>query len=317
MKFTTTLILSMFTLLGQPYPTEQSVRRRLIRGVFIGAFVGLFLLVFQPFGLYDWQTPVKTGKILGFGLVTFGVLIADSFLLPSLFPRFFSDDRWTVGREIVRTLLFILVIAIGNRFYLGWLLGGSSTVGGWLQAIAMTFVIGIFPTVGAVLVSYIVQLRRYSQAAAGLPDQSASSVWKDPSLHERASAVRLDNAPNHMLTLVADNEKDTLDLRPDSLLFIESSDNYCTIVYLKTSLTGPVQPVKPLLRSSLSRLEAQIIGRPNIVRCHRSYVVNLDRVERVTGNAQGYKLHLLGGQFQVPVARRFNDSLIRRLTSLM
>ena len=88
------------------------------------------------------------------------------------------------------------------------------------------------------------------------------------------------------------------------------------MVYLKSSSVGPELPVKLLLRSSLSRLEAQIIDRSNIVRCHRSYVVNLDRVERVTGNAQGYKLHLFGGQFQVPVARRYNDSLIGQLKSM-
>jgi DNA-binding LytR/AlgR family response regulator len=94
------------------------------------------------------------------------------------------------------------------------------------------------------------------------------------------------------------------------LLFIESSDNYCTVVYLENG-----QLVKPLLRSSLSRLESQI-DMPHIVRCHRSYVVNLDRVERVTGNAQGYKLHLMGGQLQVPVARRYNDTLVAELRAL-
>ena len=332
----------MFSLLSQPYPTEESVGRRLLKAVLIGAFVGLFLLVFQPFGLDDWHTPAKTWKILGFGLVTFGVMIAESFLLTPLFPRYFSDDHWTVGREIVHTLLFILVIAIGNRLYIGWLLNEPSTVNSWLHAIGMTFVIGVFPTIGTVLTNYIVQLRRYSQAAATLPNQMVSSVLKEPWLRERVSTVRADDAPGTTLTLVADNEKDRLSLRPDSLLFIESSDNYCTVVHLKNSTSGVEQAVKPLLRSSLSRLETQIAEivperphrrsgttahrssppgleqdrpkhHPRIVRCHRSYIVNLDRVERVTGNAQGYKLHLLGGQFQVPVARRFNDNLISQL----
>jgi DNA-binding LytR/AlgR family response regulator len=112
------------------------------------------------------------------------------------------------------------------------------------------------------------------------------------------------------LTLIADNEKDVLSFLVADLLFIESSDNYCTIVYLKNG-----QPAKPLLRSSLSRLESQI-NAFNIVRCHRSFVVNLDRVERITGNAQGYKLHLLSGQFQVPVARKYNDSLVSQLKAL-
>ena len=316
----------LFTLLSQPYPTDESVQRQFIKATAIGGFVGLFLLVFQPFGLDDWQTPDKTAKILGFGLVTFGVTIADSWLLPLLFPRYFSDRHWTVGREIVRTTLLIFVIATGNRLYLDYTFGYSSTLPGWLRMIGITFVIGIFPTVGGILATYLVQLRKFSTGAAEFPDHSAPSTPRGAYLRERVSAVRTADAPGLTLILVADNGKDVLSLRPDALLFIESSDNYCTVVYLRSNPISADQTAKLLLRSSLSRLESQIMGPPNpdvtarhphIVRCHRSYIVNLDRVERVTGNAQGYKLHLLGGQFQVPVARRFNDSLIRRLTSLM
>ena len=306
----------MFRLLSQPYPTEESVSRRLIKTLAISGFIGLFLLVFQPFGLDDWQTPAKPIKLLGFGLVTSLVMIADSFLLPLLFPRYFSDEHWTIRREIIRTTLLIFIIAVCNRFYLGSLFGNSSMIAGWVQMIGMTFVIGIFPTVGTILISYIVQLRRYSQAAAELPDYSDPATRREPVLRERVSAVRTSDAPEPTLTLIADNEKDTLRLRSDALLFIESSDNYCTVVHLKSTPTGTDQPVKSLLRSSLSRFETQLEGKSHIVRCHRSFVVNLDRVERVTGNAQGYKLHLFGGQFQVPVARRFNDSLIGQLKSL-
>ncbi len=316
----------LIKLLSQPYPTDESTRRQFTKATVIGGFIGLFLLIFQPFGLDDWQTPDKTAKILGFGLVTFGVTLADSLLLPLLFPRYFSDRHWTVGREIVRTTLLIFVIAVGNRLYLDQISGYSSTLPGWVRMIGMTFVIGIFPTVGAVFVIYLIQLRKFSRGAARFPDFFASSAVKGAYLRERVSVVRTVNTSGLTLILVADNEKDVLSLRPDALLFIESSDNYCTVVYLKSNPTSTDRTAKLLLRSSLSRLEAQVTGspssdatarHPHIVRCHRSYIVNLDRVERVTGNAQGYKLHLLGGQFQVPVARRFNDSLVRRLTSLM
>jgi DNA-binding LytR/AlgR family response regulator len=311
----------MFRLLRQPYPTEESVRRRLIKSVLIGLFVGLFLLAFQPFGLDDWETVNKAQKILGFGLVTLLVMLADSLFLPALFPRYFSDQDWTVGREILRTLALILVIAIGNRLYLAWIIEEGSAAYGWIPMIGMTFVVGIFPTVGAILLNYIVQLRKYSRVAAEFPDQSASSARKEPWLREQVTVVRMEDDPDTTLVLVAENEKDTVSLSARSLLFIESSDNYCTVVYHNSNPANSDKPLKPLLRSSLSRLEAQIAAKRNfrfhIVRCHRSYVVNLDRVERVTGNAQGYKLHLLGGQFQVPVARRFNDTLISQLKSLM
>ena len=295
----------MATLLNQPYPTEASTARNLVKAVGFGAFVGLFLLVFQPFGLDDWQTSAKALKILGFGGVTLVVMLANVLLLPVLWPNYFSDKGWTVGKEISRIMAVVIIIAIGNRLYLGWLLNEPISVSGWLWAIGVTVSIGIFPAVGSVVLDYIIQLKRYSQGAGALPVHSPI-----PHPSETGVANQPDPSPDSTVTLVADNEKDTLTLLSRDLLFIESSDNYCTIVYLKNG-----QVAKPLLRSSLSRLEKQI-GLKHIVRCHRSFVVNLDRVERVTGNAQGYKLHLANGQFQVPVSRQNSESIIAGLTGL-
>lgn len=294
----------MFRLLSQPYPTEETFRRRITKSVGIGLFVGLFLLVFQPFGIDDWQTDGKTLKVLGFGLVTTVVLLINWLVLPALFPRFFSDEHWTVGREILRVMSFILVIAVGNRLYLDWLIGLLPTLESWLWSIAVTFLIGIFPTVASIVANYIVQLRRYSRSAETL------TLAPTPVNIAAPNVVPTPGIADNRLTLVADNEKDTLTLAPSDLLYIESSDNYCTVVYLKNG-----QPAKVLLRSSLSRMAGQI-NIAHIVKCHRSYVVNLDRVERVTGNAQGYKLHMLNGQFAVPVSRQYNDTLVAELKAL-
>lgn len=294
----------MSTLLEQPYPTEEPVLRTVFKSVAVGVFVALFLILFQPFGLDDWQTPAKVLKIAGFGVVTTLVMLINSLVLPLLFPRYFSDGQWTVGKEIGRIVLLITVIALVNRLYIGWLINNPLLIGGWLWMVGITFLIGLFPTAGLVVLSYIAQLKKYSRAADALlihaPPPAVSSEENNPS---RASEESVS-------ALVADNEKDKLTLLTADLLFIESSDNYCTVVYLRNG-----HPTKPLVRSSLSRLEKQI-AQPYIVRCHRSYVVNLHRVERVTGNAQGYRLHLHEGQFQIPVARQYNETLIAELKGL-
>ncbi|AUD03136.1 LytTR family DNA-binding domain-containing protein [Spirosoma pollinicola] len=298
----------MFRLLNQPYPIDDSPLRQLSKAAVIGLFVGLFLLVFQPFGLNLWETSYKAIKILGFGLVTFLVTAVNFVLLRLLFPALFAEDRWTVGRDMVAVMANILLIAVANRLYLGWLLGSTdSSEMSWSGMIIVTFVVGIFPVIGMILANYITQLKKYSNAAAAIPIHSHSAEIASPT---DALSENLKQSADTTVTLVAENEKDTLSLSTDALLYIESSDNYCTVVHLKNT-----QVTKPLLRSSLSRLEKQI-GRPHIVRCHRSYVVNLDRVERVTGNAQGYKLHLFSGQFAVPVARQYNETLIAELKAL-
>ncbi|CCH56861.1 response regulator receiver protein [Fibrisoma limi BUZ 3] len=301
----------MVRLFSQPYPIDDDPLRQLRRAAVIGLFVGLFLVAFQPFGLSNWQTPHKVLKIAGFGLVTFFITAFNFIVWQRLFPRQFTENHWTVGREILLVTGNILLIAIGNRFYLEWLLGEGEDSGlSWSAMVLITFLIGLFPTTGAVLLSYIARLRKYTREAAELPVHGT----------DETPAIEAIPASGSQLTLLAENEKDSLTFPVADLLYIESSDNYCTVVYLKADSSGTLQPVKPLLRSSLSRLESQIhqsyTVRKPLVRCHRSFLVNLDRVERVTGNAQGYKLHLLGGQFQIPVARKYNDTLVAELKSL-
>ena len=297
-------------LFRQPYPSTESPTRELRQAAVIGLFVGLFLLVFQPFGLSFWQTPDKPLKILGFGLVTFVITAFNFTVWPQLFPRQFADERWNVGRQIMLITGNILLIAIGNRLYLEWMLSqeGYKDYTSWLGMILVTFLLGLFPTTGAVVFNYIRKLRKYSQSAAGFPVYPPTPA--EPANGTETISIPTPRREETPLTLVSDNEKDIITLGAAQLLYIESSDNYCTVVYQKDN-----QLVKPLLRSSLSRLEGQI-NRPRIVRCHRSYVVNLDRVERVTGNAQGYRLHLANGLVQVPVSRQYNDSLVVELKAL-
>ena len=306
----------MWQLLNQPYPCEEPARQRWIKALWIGVFVGLFLLVFQPFGLTIWETPYKTVKILGFGLIAFLVTAVINLLTPILFQNQFTNERWTVGREILWITTHITLIGLVNYFYLNWLIGNPIDAMGLLSMIVVTSLIGIFPSAASVLLNYIVRLKKYSQSASEIP------------IHAQQPENRISGQSEKplLITLTAENEKDSLRFPPTDLLYIESSDNYSTIVYLKNN-----QPIKALLRSSLSRLESQLesgvdattkaiahnaIVRNSIVRCHRSYIVNLEKVEKISGNAQGYKLHLHDGLFQLPVARKYNDSLVARLKSM-
>lgn len=290
----------MWQLLNQPYPCEDPVRRRWAKAFWIGVFVGLFLLVFQPFGLNIWVTPNKTLKILGFGLISFLVTAGLSLLLPVFLPKLFTNERWTVGREILWITAHITLIGLVNYFYINWLIANPIYAIQLFGMIVVTFLIGIFPSAGSVLVNYILKLKKYQQAAREIPVRE-----------HHAEIPGAESAQPVLVTLTAENEKDTLSFPPADLLYIESSDNYSTVVYLKNN-----QPVKALLRSSLSRLETQFAGNAVLVRCHRSFIVNLENVEKVTGNAQGYKLHLHDGSFQIPVARKYNDTLVAQLKSM-
>jgi hypothetical protein len=77
-----------------------------------------------------------------------------------------------------------------------------------------------------------------------------------------------------------------------------------------------------LIRSSLKRLENQLqekltVGaghagdfQPPLLRCHRSYIVNLSRVRTCQGNRHGLKLALVGAEKSIPVSRAYYGAIV-------
>ena len=113
------------------------------------------------------------------------------------------------------------------------------------------------------------------------------------------------------LVLIAENEKDRLELKSEELLYIESADNYSTIVFTKNN-----KITIHLLRGSLKRIESQITF-PFILRCHRSYIVNLKQINHIKGNAQGYRIEFKAElRDTIPVSRNYSKALFERLESL-
>lgn len=98
---------------------------------------------------------------------------------------------------------------------------------------------------------------------------------------------------------------DNQELNLDQLMFVKSEGNY-----LEIHLHGK-KPSKTLIRSTLKDLEALLNTYPNMIKTHRSYLVNSNYIESITGNAQGYQLHF--SDYVVPVSRnmiaKFNSRI--------
>ena len=59
-------------------------------------------------------------------------------------------------------------------------------------------------------------------------------------------------------------------------------------------------------RNTLAKLEQQL-APGNIVRTHRSYLVNIDKIEEIrTTDSGGYEIHLESGK-TVPLSRGYRD----------
>jgi LytTr DNA-binding domain len=279
-------------ILRQPYPFfEKSLQRTLLQCVGEGTFIALFLILFQPFGTLQWHEPNKNFYLLGYGFVTAIAGFILRFGIFKSFPKYHSEASWNIGKEIVSIMMLLLLITTGNCIYSIFIFEIEQNWKTFLWMFVAVIIIGIFPTIFGVMLNYIYQLKKYNQPI----------IVHHPQVVENKAVTE-----NKTLKLIAENEKDSIELSPESLFYIESSDNYSTVFYEKEKKLQ-----KELIRSSLTRLESQISSE-NIVRCHRSFIVNLDKVEKVTGNAQGYKLHLETPELFVPVARKYSE-IVERL----
>lgn len=267
-------------MLKKPYPRPESRTSQIATVIGVGVFIALFLLLFKPFGLHE-DYPNRLLTILGYGAITSIVLGVMSLLLPLAFPKWFEEGHWTVGKEMLMSSTTVFMIGLSNAMYTASVFGWSLSANLIINFQIITIIVGVIPMSFLVLLRYRQQSVVYDRGANALNNR----ITEQPNLFDSSRLA------------------DQL----SSLLAIEAADNYVTEYW-----EGPRGVRQNLVRATMKMMEERPGLPPTMMRCHRSWLVNLDHVERVTGNAQGYRLHLPFG-LEIPVARTRSAELERRL----
>lgn len=95
-----------------------------------------------------------------------------------------------------------------------------------------------------------------------------------------------------------------LSVKRSNLLYIESADNYVCIWYLnKGTLT------KFMLRNSLKTIE-ECLANTNVLRCHRSFMVNFDQVKVIRREKDGVYMELgIEGVPDIPISKTYSEKV--------
>ena len=100
-----------------------------------------------------------------------------------------------------------------------------------------------------------------------------------------------------------------LSIRRENLVLIESADNYVCVYYINGDTTK-----KSMIRNTLSRVAEHLKGT-RIVRCHRSYMINLDHAQILHRDKEGVFIeHGLEGIPNVPISRTYAENIQEWLT---
>lgn len=285
----------MFKALSRPYFIENDPSFRLKQALLFGLFVFGFLYIFQPFQIVEMKGELWFNS-LAFGLVTCFSMLFMNILVPKVYPKFFNDEGWTVGKEIFFSLLNIGFIGLLNYLLFITLSGFTfrPTAILWFQGV--TLGIGLFPMTLYVIFKEQRIRKRYAAEAEDL----SNLLEHDVQLEEATSS-------SDLIELPSQNQSESFSVAPDRLLFIKASDNYVEVHYIDQ------KPKKVLLRNTLKVMEDALVAYSNLLRCHKSYLVNLQHVSHISGNAQGYKLHIEQTDYQVPVSRQNNELIKAKL----
>ncbi|MFC1724543.1 LytR/AlgR family response regulator transcription factor [candidate division KSB1 bacterium] len=259
-------------------------------------FVSLFLVVFLPFGSEQYVREGRTWILWGYGLVTSLVLIFNMLLLPKIFPGIFIEAKWNVFKGICLQFLHIIFIGTANILYSNLIIGNELNISEVLNFFLATLAIGFFPVVMGVLSAHYFLLIKYVG--------SAEHISEKISLIEDQKEYESENPLNVLITSETGKEETELSLK--DLLFIKAIDNYIEIYRKNGDNTKTI-----VLRSTLTRIEEALNMYPFLFRCHRSYLVNINSILRVTGNSQGYRLLFKGVDYSIPVSRNYSKKLLR------
>lgn len=280
--------------LSQQYPREENPWKIILP---VSVFIGLFMLIFQPFGLDDLEIRFKGFILAGYGLVTLLVLIIDLVLLPRLVPKVYRDEKWIFIREIISLLWILFTVGLANLVYSAIILGFTLSFSNVMIFQAYTLAIGLIPVIALTLIKLNYLKRKNEEAAQQI---TATLVPHEFSDH-----------PGQQVQFLGENQKEELKVNSDDILFIKSEGNYITIGYLKNGRLS-----QSLLRNTMKYATDLLASFPNHYQCHRSWIVNLHRVQRVGGNSQGLKIILKDFDEDIPVARKNTAGFREKITGI-
>jgi len=262
-KIEVSLTRKLFDFLKQPYPFKYSTQYSVWLAAGIGFFIFLFLFIFQPFGLHKLKQTYPSLIILGYGIITFLVVLTFQLVPRKIFPRIFTEENWKVLYEIFQILLTVVAIGLGNTYYTCWLGIARLNSENIFVFQIYTLLIGIFP------ISFTVAFRQFLLLKKNL--KKARELSQQLKIVSEGSQLSRPEVP--MLTISDENEKENVCTNIADLLFVKSVGNYVEVYCADRDRIR-----KTLLRSTLTRVESKLAGFNFIIRCHRTYLINLKNI---------------------------------------
>jgi len=274
------------------YLYDKANINRLI--LFTALFALLFINIFQPFGSRGWYPDISDFKYFFFSsliILTGMLVVVISRLIMLLYVKkhtvtYLQYTFWILGEILSMSLFYSLF----SKFI---------PEQGMKRDFMEIFHKSTVNTSLVLLLPYAILWLYFS--------------WRDKnSLLQKMATVDQGNVALRKNLIAFTDEKGELriSIMLENLLYIDSSDNYVTIHYLNKSKLSHF-----LIRNSLKWMDENLTKDSQLVRCHRGFIVNLDKVKVLRKNKGGIIMELdVVNVPDIPVSATYYDSVMAKFS---
>lgn len=268
------------TFFNKRYPQNYLVSHPLRGAVILFLFSFLFTLLYHPLDIHRSFYFGFEATML-FYTVICAIVAGLSLALFKRIPFFRSKGEWTVFKEILFVFLVLLTIGI-TVFLLAFVIEEPAETSRWnlptfIDSVTHAILIFIFPFAFFSLIN-------------------ARFLFLD--FRSTVDTIREEGKQELVVHIDSSLKKESLDFRVDEFVFAMADGNYVMF-----HLYRDQQMKKIPIRNSISDIEHQLEKIPMFFRCHRGFIINMNRVVSKQGNASGYMLKMNHTSDKVPVSR--------------
>ena len=262
----------------------NSLRDEVGRLFIISFGVFLFILFFQPFPLDTLDYNSRLLYVTGFGLIIFFSAIIALIILPAAIPKWFDiKNEWENGPPLQLSLVLLIITVTAFLFYIRWV--GQVNLS--LYIMFKAFLVGLLPLVALTSMYKNKSMEREIEV---LQDQNRQYISKMREYENDAREEEID--------IFTDYKEGKLKLKVKDIILFRSADNYIEVYFLKNETIE-----KRLIRSTLKNIELQLAKFSDLIRFHRTGIVNKTYVEKLVRDYNGYSLKIKYLEEKIPVSR--------------
>jgi hypothetical protein len=275
-----TIHMKLLTWINKRIAYTKSLKQTILIGLLLAAILVFVLIFLQPFDTYYHQAPNKNLMLAGYGPCVFFPLLLIN-LVERLTYRL-QSNKWFVWNEILFVLLALVTMIsasyLYNYLYVNKLPLSLDSWWSFMRGIGSPFVVILAP------------FWIYMRVRSGIIEKQEVAT------------------EHQQVVISGQNKSESFRLSPQDFIYAQSQQNYA-VIYFQTE---DQQVDKKMIRITLAQLNDQV---PSAIQVHRSYLVNLDFLKEVKGNARKRFLELDIVREPIPVSQKYYKNLKNQLSN--